>query len=181
MELHVVSNSDFDLKDMMAVHYSQPKGLVGRNICYAILHDGYIYGFTVSGSATKFLPGRDEFLGLDASKTLNHIINNTFFHVERVDGRYPFRNFVQSVIEEWEHLAPRHWKRKYGEEVIAFETLVEPPRTGECYRRVGWAEVGMTKGFTCKRVAGKGTDSWGGRRVWNMTDLRPKLVLMKKI
>ena len=181
MKLVVVQNSDKDLRDYMAIHYSKPEGFVGRNICYAIMHDDYLYGFIVSGSATKFLPGRDEFLGISASRNLNRIINNTFFHVERLDGKYPYRNFVSSIMEGWEQVAPLHWKRKYGDIVIALETLVELPRTGEVYRRCGWNEIGITRGFTCKRVAGQGTDSWGGKRVWNIHDLKPKLVLMKKV
>lgn len=181
MNLVVVPNSDRDLRDMMAIHYSEPGGFVGRNICYAIMHDDYLYGFIVSGSATKYLPHRDEFLGVDCSKYLNRIINNIFFHIERVNGKYPYRNFVPSIVHEWEKIAPYHWERKYRNQSIAFETLVEPPRTGEVYRRCGWVEIGITKGFTCKRVAGKGTDSWRGKRVWNTRDLKPKLVLMKKV
>jgi len=45
--------------------------------------------------------------------------------------------------------------------------------------RDGWEMVGQTKGFTCKRVAGIGTDSWGGKRVWDTENLRPKLVFIK--
>ena len=71
------------------------------------------------------------------------------------------------------------WFNKYGDKVIGFETLVELPRTGECYRRDGWEQIGQTKGFTCKRVAGKSTDSWGGRRVWDYKNLRPKIVLVR--
>jgi len=58
--------------------------------------------------------------------------------------------------------------------------LIEKPRTGECYRRAGWTQVGETKGFTCKRVAGKGTDSWSGKRIWNTIDLKPKIVMCYK-
>lgn len=181
MELVVVTNSDRDLRDMMSIHYSNPGGFVGRNICYAIMHDGCLYGFIVSGSAAKHLPNRDKFLGVASSKYLNNIINNTFFHVEKLDGKYPYRNFVPSVVREWERTTPSLWKRKYGDNVIALETLVEPPRTGEVYRRCGWTEIGITKGYTCKRVGGKGTDSWGGRRVWNTKDLKPKIILMKKL
>lgn len=73
------------------------------------------------------------------------------------------------------------WFEKYGDKVIGFESLVELPRTGELYRRCGWVEVGQTKGFTCKRIAGKGSDSWTGKRIWNTKDLRPKIVFCKKV
>ena len=77
--------------------------------------------------------------------------------------------------------APQDWKSKYGDDVIAIETLVELPRTGECYRRAGFQEIGQTKGYTCKRVAGNGTDGWTGKRVWDTKNLRPKRVFMKKL
>jgi hypothetical protein len=48
-------------------------------------------------------------------------------------------------------------------------------------RRAGWIEVGLTKGYTCKRVAGKGTDSWTGKRVWDTNTLRPKRVFLKTV
>jgi len=158
--LERVSKSDLGLKVLMARHYSQPKGFVGRQLIYAIWVDGVGYGAIAAGSATLHLPGRSEFL--DASN-LDAIVNNTFFHIE---GPYPMRNFAQRVVAEWRARVLIDWPAIYGDAVAGFETLVELPRTGEIYRRDGWTEVGLTKGLTCKRVAGKSTDGWSGRRVW---------------
>jgi len=140
----------------------------------------------VGGSATLHLPNRNNFFKLDKSKTensigLNNIINNIFYHVEKQNGEYPTRNFATKVIKLWRETIVIDWKNKYGDEVIGFETLVELPRTGECYKRDGWDLIGETKGFTCKRVAGKGTDGWSGQRVWNhdKNNLRPKLVFAR--
>ena len=134
----------------------------------------------MAGSATKHLPSRDTFLGFAASDVLNRIVNNTFFHVERVDDKHPFRNFMPTIVSLWEHAVVMDWRAKYSDDVIALETLVEPPRTGECYLRVGWTLLEkMTRGQTCRRVAGRGTDSWSGKRVWDMKNLRPKHILMK--
>lgn len=112
---------------------------------------------------------------------LNNLINNIFFHTEKIDDKYPERNFSQKVLAKFRTTIERDWETKYGDIVVGFESLIELPRTGECYRRDGWTEVGMTKGFTCKRVAGKGTDSWTGKRVWNtdLGSLRPKRVFVK--
>lgn len=178
MRLYQVKRSHTRMLEMMAVHYSQPKGFVGRNICYLIEHEGVIYGGIVSGSATKFLPGRNEFF---KGAPLNSIINNIFFHCEKQDGRYPCRNFTQKVLEAWRGLAVTDWQKKYGDAVAGFETLIELPRTGEVYRRDGWNKVGQTIGYTCKRIGGKGTDSWTGRRVWNTKDLRPKHVFVRAV
>lgn len=162
----------------MAIHYSKPKGFVGRSIIYAVTHDGRTYGYIAGGSATRFLPGRNEFFG---DVPLENIVNNTFYHVIRPkDGRYPMRNFTTAIVRMFRGAIRRDWKRKYQDEVLGFETLVELPRTGDLYLKDGWTKVGQTKGFTCKRVAGKGTDSWSGKRVWDTENLRPKLVLVRK-
>lgn len=165
----------------MLRHYSQPKGFVGRNICFAVFYDGVRYGSTVAGSATLHLPGRADFFAGQVPP-LNQIVNNTFFHVEPGQDGYPVRNFVTAVIKTWREYTEMEWAAKYGESALGFETLVEPPRTGESYRRDGWIQTGVTIDYTAKRVAGQGTDAWTGRRVWNTdpTKLRPKLVFMRR-
>jgi hypothetical protein len=181
MELVIVKRTNPQLLEEMKRHYSQPKGFVGRNICYSVLVDDHCYGHIVAGSATRFLPGRDEFLGIECLKNLNKIANNIFYHIEPKDGKYPERNFTTKVLIEFEKRIYGDWKQKYGDGLIALETLIELPRTGECYRRADWTKVGTTKGFTCKRIAGKGTDGWTGKRVWDTKNLRPKLVFIKRI
>lgn len=163
----------------MAVHYSAPKGFVGRQLIYRVSYDGQTYGATAAGSATKHLPGRADFFGWP--RGLNNLVNNTFFHIEPVGGRYPCRNFAQKVVAAWRGKVLLDWPAVYGDAVEGWETLVEPPRTGELYRRDGWAEIGRTQGYTCKRVAGKGTDSWSGKRVWDTINLRPKLVFAREL
>lgn len=179
MRLKLVDKVNPSLKEMMTHHYSHPKGFVGRSLCYAIYYDNHLYGFIVAGSSPKWLPGRDEYFGIKKIQ-IQSIIDNIFFHIERKDGRYPIRNFVPKVIALWRRRAARQWKARYGNKVIGFESLVEPPRTGECYIRDGWVQVGITKGFTCKRTAGPGTDSYYGRREWDRENLRPKLVFCRR-
>jgi hypothetical protein len=174
IELVVTKRTDPRLLLRMRDHYSHPRGFVGRNICYAVLCDGVYYGHIVAGSATRFLPGRDEFFG---KRALNNVVNNIFFDVSKVNDSYPLRNFTSKVVERFVEKVKVDWKKKYGDSVIGFETLVEIPRTGELYRRAGWQEVGITKGYTCKRTAGKGTDSWSGKRIWDTKNLKPKIVL----
>jgi hypothetical protein len=162
----------------MKIHYSKPRGFVGRNMCYAVFYGNVYYGHIVAGSATRFLPNRNEYLGITIEQ-LNNVVNNIFFNISPVDGKYPTRNFTSSVVKAWVKQVKNDWETRYGDRVLGFETLVEKPRTGELYLRAGWEIVGETKGYTCKRVAGKGTDDWTGRRVWNTnpSELRPKIVL----
>lgn len=103
-----------------------------------------------------------------------------YFHIEKINQNYPFREFVPKVIAQFREQSQEDWKKKYGDAIVGFETLVEPPRTGECYLRDGWIYLGRTKGYTCKRVGGIGTDSWTGKRVWNTKELFPKLVFAKR-
>jgi len=178
IDLVLVTKSDSQLQCWMYAHYSKPKGFVGRQLIYKVFVDQVCYGVTVAGSATRFLPGRTDFFGREVP--LNNLVNNTFFHIEKQNGEYPFRNFASKVVKVWRGFVLRDWPRCYGSLVAGFETLVELPRTGELYRRDGWVEVGLTRGFTCKRVGGVGTDSWGGKRVWDVKNLRPKLVFARK-
>lgn len=183
LRLQKIKRSDPRILADMAIHYSQPKGFVGRNICYAILYDDLYYGAIVGGSSTLHLVGRDAFFGLTKETkkaALKTIINNIFYHIEKKDEKYPIRNMVPTVLKMFREQVAKDWTEKYGDPVIGFESLIELPRTGDAYARDGWAEVGLTKGQTCKRVAGKGTDSWTGKRVWDTENLRPKRVFVRK-
>lgn len=177
--LRVVKNTDPLLREEMKIHYSKPLGFVGRNICYEISYGSTIFGHIVAGSATRFLPGRNAFFGVDCLTCLNGIINSIFFHIEP-KIKYPVRNFSSKILLLFEQTASKNWEEKYGDSVFGFESLVELPRSGETYRRAGYSLIGETKGFTCKRFAGRGSDSWSGKRVWDTQNLRPKLVFAKK-
>lgn len=184
LELQKIKRTDLRLLKNMAIHYSQPKGFVGRNICYAIVVDGVYYGAIVGGSSTLHLIGRDEFFGItkeNKTTMLLRIVNNIFYHIEKQNRRYPIRNMVPRVLAEFRNRIVQDWFAKYGDEVIGFESLIELPRTGDAYKRDGWQEVGITKGQTCKRVAGKRTDNWTGKRVWDTKNLRPKRVFVKRV
>lgn len=177
----VTTRTDPGLLARMENHYSHPKGFVGRNICLSIEHEGIYYGHIVYGSATKHLPGRHEFL-CTTKEDLNNIINNIFYNISCED-KYPFRNFTTYCLLESMKFVKDLWEYKYEDAVKGFETLVEPPRTGELYKRAGFTEVGKTKGFTCKRIGGESKESWSGVRVWNKNpdELRPKIVLCKSV
>ena len=178
------TKADSSLIDMMKVHYSKPKGFVGRCICYSINFNGIYYGHIVGGSSTMYLAGRDKFFNLTKEnklENLKRIINNNFYHIEKRKGTYPTRNFTSKVLKTFRHTIAEDWKKKYGDDVLGFESLVELPREGNLYLKDRWIPVGKTKGYTCKRTKGTGTDSWGGKRVWDYKNLKPKRVFCKHI
>lgn len=174
-----INKGNSKLHELMSIHYSAPKGFVGRQLIYQIIFGETSYGAIAAGSATRFLPGRTDFFNCEIP--LNNLVNNTFFHLEKQSTKYPSRNFSTQVVALWRETVRQDWQTKYGDLVLGWETLVELPRTGELYRRDGWSEVAVTEGFTCKREAGQGTDSWTGKRVWNTTRLRPKKVFVREV
>jgi hypothetical protein len=178
--LQQIKRTDNRILNNMAIHYSQPKGFVGRNICYAVLWNDVYFGSIVGGSATLHLPNRNEYFNIDKSK-LNNIVNNIFFHIERQNGKYPCRWFSVEVLSSFRERIVKDWELKYEDKVIGFESLVELPRSGDCYKKDDWDLIGQTVGYTCKRIGGEGTDGWSGKRVWDTKNLRPKLVFAKKI
>ncbi len=167
------------MKELMERHYSQPKGFVGRQLIYLVKWEDQTFGAIAAGSSTRFLPGRQQFFG--RTIPLVNLVNNTFYHIEKLEGKYPTRNFSSHVIRVWRERVEKDWQEKYGDAVLGWETLVELPRTGELYLRDGWSEIGLTKGFTCKRTGGVGTDSWTGKRVWDTENLRPKRVFARSV
>jgi len=170
--LERIKRTDKQILQNMSVHYSQPKGFVGRNICYAVIFGDICYGTIAGGSATRFLPNRE------VKGSLNNGVNNIFYHLEKQQGKYPARWFTVKVLSEYRKQVEKDWREKYGDEVLWHETLVELPRTGMLYKKDGWIEVGVTKGYICKRTAGQGTDSWTGKRIWDTKNLRPKRVFI---
>jgi len=173
--LQAIKKSDPLLRTLMEDHYSQPKGFVGRQLFYEISFAEKIYGCIAFGSATRHLPNRP------ANDNLNAGLNNIFYHIVKPDGGYPIRNFTTYCLLNAEKRACEDYERKYGDRVQWLETLVELPRTGDLYRKAGYQEIGLTKGYTCKRIGGESTDSWGGKRIWDTKNLRPKRVFYKPI
>lgn len=185
LKLTITKRTDPRLLELMKRHYSQPKGFVGRSICYAVEYNDVYYGHIVAGSATLHLAGRNEFFSKAGAKNLDlkQVANNIFFHIEKQNNKYPVRCFAEKCLRAFEARVFYDWLIKYGDVLIGLESLVELPRTGDCYMAANWTKVGQTKGFTCKREAGQGTDSWTGKRVWNTNkdELRPKWVFCKMI
>ena len=184
IRLFKTPKTDSFLVDMMKIHYSKPKGFVGRSICYSINFNNVYYGHIIGGSSTLHLAGRDEFFNLtkeNKKENLRKIVNNIFYHIEKRRGKYPLRNLTSKVLKTFCNTIAKDWEAKYGYELIGFESLVELPRAGDLYLKDKWIEVGKTKGQTCKRTKGNGSDSWSGRRVWDTKNLKPKRVFCKHI
>ena len=174
-KLVIASKGDFDIKHLMEIHYSHPNGFVGRQIMYKVLDENNKFcGAIAGGSATVHLPGREEFFGDEFE--LQQIVNNTFYHLLDVEDI----NFGTKVLKLWRRKIVEDWQKLYEDRVIGFETLVELPRTGSIYKADNWTLTGTTKGYTCRRVGGNSdSEKFGGVRVWDYDNLKPKLVFCK--
>jgi hypothetical protein len=175
LNLELSNKGNSDVKYLMSIHYSQPKGFVGRQIIYKIYDDELFLGVVVGGSATLHLPNRNEFFGDNFD--LNKIINNTFFHLLPHEDK----NLGTKILKLWRKQVVIDWENKYYCKPIGFESLIELPRSGSLYKADNWTYVGTTKGYTCKRTGGVKTENWTGKRVWDYKNLKPKLVYCKKI
>jgi len=188
------------LLDAVKNHYSKPGGFVGRCLAYRVESGGLYLGAIVAGSATMHLQGRNEFFSISRNE-LGGIVNNVLFHIEppwrnppiywdwlagksrvHLNRNYPIRNTAQKVLAQWREKVTKDWLAQYEQEVKGFETLVQPPRIGSVYRRDGWQVVGMTKGFSCRRVAGTAAgEKFGGKRVWTFDPSNKKLIFCKMV
>lgn len=179
LSLQLTKKSDVDVQYLMSIHYSHPKGFVGRQLIYKIYDDDTLLGVIVGGSATLHLPNRNEFFGDKYS--INKIINNNFFHLIE---SHTYKNLGTKVLSMWRKQVVKDWEYKYKDKVIGFESLVELPRSGALYKADNWTLVGQTKGFTCRRIGGNSeSEKFSGIRVWNTNkdELKPKLVFCKLI
>lgn len=181
MEIELIRSSKGDplVRRYMAEHYSKPKGFVGRQLVYLIRCGGATYGAIAGGSATLQLERSGRVIPAGAS--MHNVVNNNFFHLDRGGLKYPVRNFAQRVLSLWRKRVMVDWPGTYKHDVRLFETLVEPPRTGDVYLRDGWSLVGMTAGYQVKRVSGHSPNETfkGGVRVWDRVNLRPKHVFTR--
>lgn len=136
-----------DASDLIRMYhgYVPTTRYVGRQLNYTIECQGYEIGFTGIGSAVMAMGGRDRFIGWTKQQRLANII-----HVGN-NWRYTLiddlpKNTGSKVLSLVVDKARDDWKRRYGDELVLLETMVEAPRTGTVYFASGWVEAGMTIG-----------------------------------
>lgn len=104
-------------------------------------------------SATLNLSSRDKLLNCsneEKLKILNNFGNNYRFALIRENITIP--NAGSQVLKVFREEARKEWKNKYGEDLLGIETFVKPPWSGSVYKADNWQELGMTSGWTAKRL-----------------------------
>jgi len=147
-----------------AIHYAGPCSRVGRCMRLLIVDHRKWVGGIVLGSTFPNIGVRDEALGLKAYVRDHQLRGlrspwareNTDYwnRLQRIVNHA--RTFIfpasqgQGLGIRAHHLlidqGKRHWERRYGEPVGAFDTLCDAADSG-LFRRNGWAWVGRTAGF----------------------------------
>lgn len=144
IELRDSSNVSGDIIRMYH-GYVPTTSYVGRQCNYSIWCEGYEIGFFGWGSAVMAMKPRDDYIGWTKQQRL--------FNIPKIANNWRFtliddlpKNTATKVISLAINKGREDWKKKYDDELVLVETLVEPPRTGTIYRASKWEMVGMTKG-----------------------------------
>lgn len=127
-----------------------PRGHHAQQIHFLIWLRGEIVGAISGGSAVFGTKSRDLFFGLtkdNKKQTLNGVIDNTLFRLERAE-----RNLATRCLALWRRKVVGYWEYMYGVVPYGFETYVEEveieERPGK--QRVGSIYLADNWTFTCR-------------------------------
>jgi len=136
--------------------YKQGGNYAGRQINWFIrdMETDEIYGCIGVGSAIYVLKARGDFIGWkgltypsvceEKQRNLNKIANNWRFTM--MPNTISISNMGSKVLSLLHKAAPKEWELKYGDKLVLFETLIEPPHLGTIYKAAGWIYLGETLG-----------------------------------
>lgn len=170
--LERVSPNDSEYAAIWSRHYTRSRGAIGRQTHYLVRLGGRVVGIVAAGEPMFRNRARDRALGLvyahDKEPPPRWLASCVAFRVEGAP-----HGFASACLAEFRAGAASDWKREYGDEIMAWETTVEPPRYGACFRKDGWRRVGRTTGRGARRPAGHGH---GRKRVFVATTRKIVLV-----
>ena len=101
---------------------------------------------------------RDDFIGWNKDarlKNSNKVANNYRFCL--IPEATDMKNVASMALKLMCHEGKRLWKERYGDDLIAIETYVEPIekngiyREGACYKASNWTYVGETSGVSISK------------------------------
>ena len=136
----------FNFEQIVKNHhtYKPSTTLVGRRIDWLIKNNGEVIGAIGVGSSVMAMKPRDDFIGWKKEKRLKNLIKTA------TNWRYCLiekTKYSSKILSVFAKEARNEWKKKYGDNLVLLETLIEPPYDGTCYKASGWIKVGETKGL----------------------------------
>jgi hypothetical protein len=123
--------------------YKPSVDLIGRQINWLIKNNGSYIGAIGVGSSVMAMKPRDDFIGWNKEQRLKNLVKTC------TNWRYCLldkTNFSSKILSLFVKEVRIEWKKKYGDNLVLIETLIEPPYKGTCYKSAGWVCVGETRG-----------------------------------
>lgn len=136
----------FQFDQIVKTHhtYKPSVELIGRQINWLIKLNGEIIGAIGVGSSVMAMKPRDDFIGWNKEQRLRNLTKTC------TNWRYCLNQktkYSSKILSLFCREARKEWKKKYNENLVLIETLVEPPYKGISYKAAGFIEVGNTKGM----------------------------------
>jgi hypothetical protein len=124
--------------------YKPNTKMVGRRIDWLIKINGNIVGAIGVGSSIMSLKPRDDFIGWNKEQRLKNLVKTC------TNWRYCLTEktkYSSKILSLFIKEIRKEWKKKFNNNLVLIETLVEPPYDGTCYKASGWTYLGKTKGL----------------------------------
>lgn len=148
IKLELVENQTqkFNFDQIVKNHhtYKPNVDLIGRQINWLIKEGGEYIGAIGVGSSVMGMKPRDSFIGWNKDQRMKNLVKTC------TNWRYCLvakTKYSSKILSLFVKEARKEWKKKYGDNLMLIETLVEPPYDGTCYLASGWVKVGETKGL----------------------------------
>ena len=114
---------------------------------------GNLIGAIGVSSAVIALSMRDSYIGWNAEQriaNLNKVANNYRFAV--INENITLDCAGSIILKALRHTSRYRWQHKYNDPLVLLETYIKPPWQGTVYVADNWIRVGITKGFSIKKV-----------------------------
>jgi len=151
ISLELVDNEKkkFDFEQIVKNNhtYKPNTKLVGRRIDWLIKCNGNYIGAIGVGSSVMAMKPRDDFIGWNKEQRLRNLVKTC------TNWRYCLMEktkYSSKILSIFTKEIRKEWKKKFGDNLVLIETLIEPPYDGTCYKASGWQMIGKTKGLEFK-------------------------------
>jgi len=133
-------------------HYLGHGLMVGEQMRYVAEAEGQWVALVGWSAGSYHLKGREQWIGWTVEQRLKRrkfAVQNSRFLLLVAAQQYP--NLASRVLGLCARRLRMDWRSKYGHEVLAAESFIDPQRfSGACYRAAGWQRLGATQG--CRRT-----------------------------
>lgn len=158
-----------------------------RKLYWMLYEANLMVGVFGLGSAYTF-PKTVKAYMVEKSLAFNQVANNIVYCLTGCKDRNSGSRFLSLCRKD----AVRWWKERYGDDLLAFQTFILPPRTGAVYKADNWIQLGTTSGgksLVTRTLSAKDKDEATQVKVFKSGEVRylqrtfveskPKLIFMR--